>query len=57
MIDSQRKKLGAMGILKKGETKEIAPTWYDNKSSSTAPNTHTSFDSSGQNTRTRVPRA
>ena len=40
MNDSQRKKLGAMGILKKGETKEIAPTWYDNKSSSTAPTSH-----------------
>ena len=39
MNDLQRKKLGAMGVLKKGETKEIAPTWYDRKKSkSTAPN-------------------
>ncbi len=48
MTPEQRKKLGAMGVLKKGETKEIAPTWYDRKKSkSTAPNSYSPFDSKG----------
>lgn len=48
MTPEQRKKLGAMGVLKKGETKEIAPTWYDRKKTkSTAPHSYSPFDSKG----------